>query len=130
LIKLLDCPCGEKTVSYIVDDQSGAKLCDRCYPIQDSNVVRALEKMNSTLRLTGSLQSYPRDEQLRNLRGDWSPIFQHIDIDLGSCRISFNGPRFEFASRTEGNRTVSLIDYGSPVFIFVDSAIFNAEKHE
>ena len=127
-LKFKDCPCGAETVSFITDNATQTRFCDRCYPEQDSNAVLCLEKMNAIFQNTGSLDSYPLEERLRNLNGDWTPRFQIVEVNLGSVQLRFHGLKFDFSRQFfSKGRVQTLIDYGQPrTFLFVDSPIFEA----
>jgi hypothetical protein len=76
-VTLKSCPCGRKVVSPLTDCPTGARLCHHCAPPSDDLVdaVRVAKKMQDLFDCDNlNERSYPPDERMRNLKGDWTRV--------------------------------------------------------
>jgi hypothetical protein len=76
-ISLKACPCGRKVVSPLTDCATGARLCHHCAPPSDDlfNAICVSKKMQDLFDGNNlNEKSYPLDERMRNLKGDWTRV--------------------------------------------------------
>lgn len=128
MLNLKKCPCGQRWISLLQDHGTQAIYCPECAP-SVSHATLVVEKMQRFYMQEGSLEGYPLEERLKNLKGDWTPHFQNVQIDLGGCRLSYNGPKLEMSGRLLGARVRTLIEFGNRYcFLFVDSPSFKISQ--